>query len=333
MSAGQESTVRRYPGVLEPGEVNVLSFEVGGKLGRLDLSVGERVDNGAVLAQLDSAQFQSAVQQRSAAAEAVRVRLVQAEEDLTRSETLLERGAVTRVRRDEDRTRVQELQAELTQAEQSRVQAEEDLSDTVLTAPFDGIVSALEVDSFATVSAGQTVLSVYEATDFEVSFFVSFDVASRLVVGTPAKVRLADDPSIVLDAVVSELGERADTVSSFPVVVKLSETVALMKAGMAVEVAFEFEVPGASGFLIPISAAISEGEIPEDAGPNSVIPVPVFVFDPETSTVERRMVTFAGLRENNLVVIEGLEEGERVASKGVSFLREGMKVKLLEPED
>lgn len=329
----QASTTRRYPGVLEPGEVNVLAFEVGGKLGRVDLSVGERVDEGIILARLDSAQFESAIEQQRAALEAVGVRLNQAEEDLERSETLLARGAGTRVTRDEDRTEVRELNAELAQAEQSLVQAEEDLRDTVLTSPFDGIVSAIEVDSFATVAAGETILTVYEATDFEVSFFVSFDVASQLVVGTPARVRLADDPTIVLDGVVSELGERADTVSSFPVVVKLTETVPIIKAGMAVEVAFDFAVPGARGYLIPISAAITDGEIPQNAGPTDVHPIPIYVFDAATSTVQRRMVTFAGLRDNNLVIVDGLEEGERVASKGVSFLRDGMKVKLIERED
>ncbi|MEM7075535.1 MAG: efflux RND transporter periplasmic adaptor subunit [Pseudomonadota bacterium] len=329
----EQTTIRRYPGILEPGEVNALSFEVGGKMGRLDLSVGQRVTEGQVLARLDSAQFQSTVENRRAALDAVNVRLAQAEEDLQRSESLLERGAVTRVRRDEDRTRVRELQAERTQAEQTLREAEENLKDTVLTAPFDGIVSALDVDSFATLASGQTVLSIYEASDFEVSFFVSFDVASQLVVGTPASVRLADNPDISLAAVVSELGERADTVSSFPVVVALTDISPVMKAGMSVEVSFEFDVPGDGGFLIPTSAAITDGEIPEAAGPNSIQPVPVYVYDPETSTVQRRTVSFAGLRENSFLVVDGLEAGERVAIKGVSFLRDGMEVRLLERKE
>ena len=45
----ERSTIRRYPGVLEPGEVNILSFEVGGRLGRVTLDVGERVTEGQLL--------------------------------------------------------------------------------------------------------------------------------------------------------------------------------------------------------------------------------------------------------------------------------------------
>lgn len=325
----EESTVRRYPGVLEPGEINVLSFEVGGRMGRMSLDVGQRVISGQLLAELDVEQFQTQIENRRASVEEAQASLDQAESDLRRSQQLLDRGAATVVRRDEDRTEVLQSRARLTQVQKDLAAAQEDLADSKLYAPFDGLVDSIEVESFATVSAGQTVLSLYEQTDYEISFSVSFDVIGRLVVGTPATVRLADDPSVELAAVVSELGERAGRVSSFPVVVKLEEISPLIKAGMAVEVAFEFALPSASGHLIPISAAVPDVEVPEDAGPNAVVELEVYVFHEPTSTVKRRRVTMAGIRENQFLIIDGLQPGERVAIKGVAFLREGMEVRLL----
>ncbi len=331
--SAEETRVRRYPGVLEPGEVNVLSFKVGGRMGKLDLNVGQRVDKEQLLAELDAAQFLTSIENRQASVDEAAAELAQDEEDLERSEGLLQRGVVTKVQRDEDATAVKTSRAQLVQAQKDLTSAEEDFADSKLYAPFDAIVNAVEAESFATVSAGESVLSIYEEGDLEVSFSVNFEVVSQLVVGTPATVRLADAPDQPLAAVVSELGERAETVSSFPVVVQLQEVTPFIKPGMAVEVSFAFEVPNAEAFLIPISAAIPEGQIPEGAGPSSVLPVPVYVFDPETSTVKRRTITFAGLRGNKLLVVEGLTEGEHVATKGVSFLREGMEVKLLEPRE
>ncbi|MBO9436658.1 efflux RND transporter periplasmic adaptor subunit [Ruegeria sp. R13_0] len=332
VSDAEDVAVRRYPGVLEPSEVNLLSFEVGGRLGRLSLDVGERVAEGQLLAQLETDQFETTIDNRKAVVEEVRVTLAQAERDLARSETLLERGAVTVVRRDEDATTVAQVRAQLTQAEKDLAAAEQDLSDSKLFAPFDGIVDALEVDSFATVSSGQTVLSLYQQEEFEVSFSVSFDVVGQLVVGTPATIRLADDPSISLSGVVSELGERAGQVSSFPVVVRLKEIAPIIKAGMAVEVALEFPLLAARGHLLPMSAVIPGTEIPKDTGPNDAINLEVYVFEPETNTVQRRTVTMAGIRENSFLIIDGLSPGERVATKGVAFLRDGMEVALL-PND
>ncbi|MEM7169053.1 MAG: efflux RND transporter periplasmic adaptor subunit [Pseudomonadota bacterium] len=325
----ERTTVRRYPGVMEPGALNVLSFEVGGRMGRLSLDVGERVSKGQLLAELDSEQFETQVENRQASVEEAQVTLDQAEADLERSQKLLDRGSGTVVQRNKDRTAVAQSRARLVQAQKNLVAAEEDLSDAKLYAPFEGIIDSIEVESFATVSVGQTVLSLYEENDFEVSFSVSFDVIGKLVVGTPAVIRLADDPTIKLTAVVSELGERAGQVSSFPVVVELLETSPIIKAGMAVEVAFEFPLPAATGHLIPISAAIPDVEVPEGAGPDSIVQLEVFVFDVTTSTVQRREVTMAGLRANKFLIIDGLTPGERVAIKGVTFLREGMEVRLL----
>ena len=45
--------------------------------------------------------------------------------------------------------------------------------------------------------------------------------------------------------------------------------------------------------------------------------------------VHRREVSVGGVRENSIIIVEGLKLGERVAVAGVSFLREGQKVKLL----
>lgn len=333
VGATDDSITRKYPGVLEPAELNTLSFEVGGKLGRLNLSVGQRVTSGELLAELDSTQFAVAIENREASVVEVEARLRQLREDLARSEQLLERGAGTVVRRDQDATEVREAEAQLVQAQKDLALAQEDLSDAKLFAPFDGIINSVAVDSFATVSEGTAIAQVYEQNVYEVSFSVNFDTVAGLVVGTPATVRLADDPSIALMAVVSELGDRADTVSSFPVVVQLSEEHPLIRAGMAVEVSLEFNIPAEDGFLVPISAAVPDVDIPEVSGPTTVTPLDVFVFDPDSRTVQRRQVVMAGIRENKFLIIEGLSPGDRVASAGVSFLRDGMEVRLLESEE
>ncbi|MEM6340103.1 MAG: efflux RND transporter periplasmic adaptor subunit [Pseudomonadota bacterium] len=325
----EEVTVRRYPGVLEPSEVNLLSFEVGGRLGRIELDVGERVDAGQLLAELEPEQFETVIGSRRAAVEEVTATLALAEDDLARSQALLDSGTITVVRRDEDATAAAQARAQLTQAEKNLAAAEQDLADSKLYSPFDGIVDALEVESFATVGVGQTVLSLYQQEEYEVSFSVSFDVISRLVVGTPATVRLADDPSVSLTAVVSELGERAGQVSSFPVVVRLTEAAPIIKAGMAVEVALEFALPASRGHLLPMSAVIPGTDIPERTGPNDLISLDIYVYDPSNQSVRKRTVTMAGIRDNRFLIIDGLSPGERVATKGVAFLREGMEVSLL----
>lgn len=325
----EETMVRRYPGVLEPSEITPLSFKVAGKLATVDLQVGEAISQGELLAQLDDTAYQNTVEERRAALDEATALMEQDQNTLRRQQLLFERNVVSRVAVENAETSVRSRRAQLTQAERALSTAQENLADTKLFAPYPGLINAVEVESFQTISAGTTIVSVYQAEAFEVSFSVNFATASRLVVGTPATVRLADDPSAAFSATVTELGERADTVSSFPVVVTLTETSDFMKAGMAVEVALTFALSEATGFLLPMSAAINEGQIPPHS-PGDRVPVDVYVFDPATSTVARRTVVMGGIRENKLVVVEGLSEGERVATAGVSFLRDGMSVRLVE---
>lgn len=329
----EQSTRRRFPGVLEPTDITSISFEVAGKLENLDLQVGQRVKKDDVLAQLDDTQFQADVESQIASVAESNALLEQAEDNLKRQQKLFEERVASKVTLDNAETDVRTNKANLTKSERALDNARKDLSRTTLRAPFDGIINSVDAESFQTVSIGSKITSIYNAASYEVSFSVNFVSVSQLVVGTPAIVRLADDPAVELKAVVSELGERADSVSSYPIVVKLQQAHPLIRAGMAVEVSLEFKLPTTSGYLVPLSAAITDKNIGDDANPNTPTPLEVYVFDPETSTVKRRGVTMAGMRENQFLIIDGLQPGERVATAGVSFLREGMRVKLIEATD
>ena len=89
----------------------------------------------------------------------------------------------------------------LVQAEQSLQSSIERLQDSTLTAPFDATIASVDTQSFATVAAGTPIATIYREGQFEVSFTVNFDTVSQLVVGTSARLVLADDPSRVLPGV------------------------------------------------------------------------------------------------------------------------------------
>jgi len=326
-------SVRRFPGVLEPSSLNALSFEVAGSLLDFDLAVGQKVAAGEVIARLDPTSLELQVQSAQAGVEQAEAVANNAAATLARQEALLTSGNTTRANLENARTEAQSAAATLVQAQRSRATAEENLDNATLVAPFDGIVNSVDAAPFQTVSPGTPILSLYDPSDFTVSFSVNFDTVDRLVVGTPATVRPADRPEIMLAAVVSELGARADTVSSFPVVVSLRQTDPLLKAGMAVETALAFPLPAEQGYAVPLSVIIRDGNASGDpVGGEGVSTVGIYVYDPATGTVNRRQVTVGGIRENRIIVLDGVEPGERIASAGVQFLREGQKVKLLDEE-
>lgn len=325
----EQSVVRRYPSVLQPSSISTVSFEVAGRLQEVNLDVGQRIEKGEVLAEIDTRSLELQVESAEAALEEAQSLAKNAAEDAQRKADLLKKGVTTKAAADKSRTDAETSAARVVQAQRSLETAQENLTKAKLIAPFDGIINSVEVQSFTNITGGAAIATLYASEAFETSFSVSFDIVNRLAVGKKVKVKLADNPDIVLNGHVSELGARADTVSSFPVVVKLDETEPSIKAGMAVEISMDFAVPSGQGFTLPLSVLPFEGELDPPKNPSDPGTAQVFVYDPDTSTVNRRDVKIAGVRENAIIIVDGLSLGERVASAGVSFLREGQKVKLL----
>lgn len=98
---------------------------------------------------------------------------------------------------------------------------------------------------------------------------------------------------------------------------------------MAIEVVLEMTLSEEVGHALPVSALIVEGDWDLGDDPTKSIDGEVYIYDEDTQTVKRTTVTVIGLRENQIIVSDGLNRGDRVAVAGVAFLREGQKVKLL----
>lgn len=325
----EQSTIRKYPSVLQPASISKLSFEVAGNVMKIDLDVGQVVKKGQFLAEIDSTSLKLQIESAEAEVRKATSAAETASADYERKATLLKKGIVANITVDQSKNEAKIARESLIQSTKQLASAQENLTKAKLVAPFDGVINTVDVTSFTTVSSGVTIATMYSTEEFEASFSVNYDIASLLSVGKMATVRMANNPSVKIDALVTELGARAGAASSFPVVVKLEKISSSLKSGMALEVSMEFEIENGKGYVLPLTVLALGGKI-EKSGkgyePNHVV---VFVFDEATSTVKPRRVKMVGIRGNSLIIAEGLKLGDRVASAGVPFLRDGMVVKLL----
>ncbi len=327
------SEIRTFPSVLEPSELTNLSFEIGGTLDELDLAVGQQVKKGELISSLNPASLEIQLQDAQAGVRQAEAEHNSAVRALKRNRTLLSRGAITQVAVDEAETQELATMAQLDQARQAVASAKDNLVKASIIAPYDGVVNSVDATSFVTVSAGTPIASIYEDGKFEVSISAGYAVAAKLDVGYPARIRLADRPDLVLDATVKELGQRADLVSSFPVYLSVDDEQNEIRAGMAAEVVLELPLTQPEGFLVPLSSiATNQGgfEIDDTGFSEELF---VFVYDPESETVQQRRVSTVTSKGDLVVVTEGLEPGDQIASAGVSFLKDGQRVRLLTIED
>jgi RND family efflux transporter MFP subunit len=304
--------------------VSQLSFEISGQLKAVNLEAGQKAKLGDLLAEIDPRSLQTQVQQAAAGVEQTQAQLTNAEADLQRKEQLLKSGSGTRAALDQSNATFLTAKAQLEKARRQLELATHDLERSKLLAPFAGIIANVEVKSFAQVSAGQPIVTLYSDDRFEISFVVPAATFQSLKLGQMVDVNVADRPDLSLKGEIKELGSKAENVSAFPVVVRLENNAPGLNAGMSVEVRLEQPlIGGSSGLLVPLSVVAPEG------GKDLQGVATVYLYEAATSTVKKRKISVGGIRDNLLVVTEGLSVGDIIASAGVSYLVDGEKVKLL----
>lgn len=169
---------RSFVGQVEAAQVADLAFEAGGTLASVLVEEGAHVEQGAVMARIDTRAQTAERKAILASRAALEAQLELAKLTLTRQEALEKQGFAATQRFDEARLAVTELTARIEQTDAEIARIDVALDKAVLRAPFGGRVGARMADLGQTVGAGTPVLSLLE------------DTAPHLRVGLPADMAI-----------------------------------------------------------------------------------------------------------------------------------------------
>ncbi|MFZ1416126.1 MAG: efflux RND transporter periplasmic adaptor subunit [Defluviicoccus sp.] len=315
--------VRRFSAVIQPSDTAQLSFQVGGNVREVRVSQGDRVATGDVLAILDQAPYRLDVRAAEADLARARAYLANMRAEFERQRTLYRQGWVARVRFDNAERDYRAASSRIDYTVARLDLARRDLANTTLAAPFAGSIAIRAVDPFVEVRAGQMVFQIDAEGGLEAEFGVPETVIGEITLGMPVQVQ-TPQMAEPLAALITEIGSAAGAGTVFPVRAALTDPPPLLRPGMTAEASLTL-AHGATdvGFFVPLSA-VAPSEQPGEGF--------VFVYDPKTSTVNRRAVKTAQATRGNVVAVTGIMIGERLASAGISFLADGQRVALLAPD-
>lgn len=240
-----------------------------------------------------------------------------AQENLEAARQTLEQSAIGR---DED---IQARAAEVRGLEGRVVEANLQLSDSTLRAPYDGVIAQRFVEQGQNVRAKQPVVKFQDVEEIEISVDVpesvmAADLGSSDILQLAAEFSSA--PGRQFPVHIKEIAQRADPVTqtfSIRVAMKVPEGLNLLP-GMTASVTMTYRRAGilGGGILVPVSAIF-------EAGPGRSA---TWVLGPDQA-VSSRLVKTGGVTGGRIEIVDGLQPGDRIAVAGVSVLREGMKVR------
>jgi RND family efflux transporter MFP subunit len=322
-----------------------VSAKITGKVVEVLIEEGMRVEDGAVLARLDDTEARAQLARaraeliaaRSALGE-IRALLEQAERDYDRQRQLYERDLVAAqsldaalAQRDSQRARLLNAQERITVAEQLVHVAEVDLDNTVIRAPFAGVVVAKAAqpgEMISPISAGggftrTGIGTIVDMDSLEIQVDVNEAFINRVTPGQPVEAMLNAYPDWKIPGSVIAIIPTADRgKATVKVRIAFNLKDPRIVPDMGVRVAFLGGQPargakGPAAVLVPASAIRTEG------GQGIV-----FVY--ASDHVQRRTVTLGAESGGQRQVLSGLRDGERVVVSPPPSLRDGHAVRLAE---
>ena len=257
----------RAPGKIEPRTQVKVSADVMGKIVHLPIKEGDRVKQGQLMLQLDDTQYRSAAAQARAAKASAEARLREVESSLKvmeasyqRQKALFEQKLLSQAEWDQATTNYESARVAVATAREdiSRTTAaleaaSDNLSKCRFLAPFDGVVSALNVEQGEIVitgtmnNPGTQILVVSDLSRMLVRADVDETDVVDLKVGQKAKITVDALPDTSFPGTVTEIGNTAKRSitgtsgdqTNFEVKVVFDQDVPAVRPGMTADVEIE----------------------------------------------------------------------------------------------
>ena len=313
---------RNFSGTSKSSRESRLSFKVSGTIINLPVQIGQRLNAGDLIAEVDPASFLLQAQQAQAALVEAQANDRRAAANYERTKGLYANSNASLNDLESARAQAESASAVVRAASKALEIARLNVSYTKLTAGADCSIASLNVEVNENVASGQQVAAVSCGDEYEVTLDLPESLIGSVDEWTPVTVRFGAIPDEEFSGVVSEIAVASTAGSAaFPVVIEIIGSHPSLRSGLAADVTFKFDTEASrgGGVLLPVTAVIND--------PRGTF---VFVAEPAEAdgeaVVRRREVELGELTESGIEVLEGLAIGDRVVIAGISMIRDGQRV-------
>jgi RND family efflux transporter MFP subunit len=288
----------RLDGVVEAVNQTTVSAQTAGQVEAILYDVNDFVEKGAVLVRLKDTEPQAKVAQAEAELKSATAQLEQSKDDFARVKGLFARELASASAMDDATAKLKSAQARFEAAQAGLAQAQEQLAYTRIRAPYSGIVTQRHVEVGETAQPGKPVMSGISLEQLRVSVDVPQSVIPAVRAGNAVRVHLPRGGEITAEKLTvfpfADLGS-----NTFKVRVELPGGTKGLFPGMLVKTGFV--IGEKRELVVPKEAVVYRSEV-----------TGVYVLNGD-DRLHFRQIRVGRALDDALVVLAGLDEGERVA--------------------
>ncbi|MEM6257580.1 MAG: efflux RND transporter periplasmic adaptor subunit [Planctomycetota bacterium] len=246
---------RAFVGLVEARRSSEIGFEVGGSIVEVLVEEGQLIDQGALIARLDTARLDASLKEAVSAKNEARAQFELAELTRERVRGTSDRGAATTQEIDNAEKNYEATRAALSRADAAAASIQVEIDKAKIYSPYDAVVARRLVDEGRVFPAGEPVVLLLERTGPEVRVGVSSTYANELSPGHSLTVEIdRREYDGIVSAVLPTRDRRARDID---VVVRLDAELNGLRAGDLARVLVP-RVIESGGFWLP-RRALTEG--------------------------------------------------------------------------
>lgn len=304
-----------FSGSLDPEWQAQVAAKVDGRLEKVYVHEGDRVEKGQVLAILEQMDTDANLLSAKGSFLDAQTSLRKAETDLARYEKLYATGAVSQQVVDDYRFARDNAAAKLEAARGSLQGMESKAAGTVVTAPADGIVAKRFYQEGYYAKAGTPLFAIADISMLKTTIHIPEGQVTGVRVGNEADIALPAYPGKKLVGKITRIAPVADLPAhTFAAEVSVDNSEGLL-AGVYANVSLIGE-PREQVLTIPMHAIVMRDDQQT-----------VFVADAQ-GVVQRRVLALGYSDDKVAEVLSGLDEKDTIVVEGHNKLREGSRINL-----
>lgn len=284
-------------GTFEANRELTLQSEASGKVVKIFKKKGDFVKAGQQIAKLDDELLQ---------AELVINQLTydQSLRDLERYENLAGSDAITK-------KQLEEIQNGSKSAEAQLKMIKKRIEFTNIVAPISGYINDDQIEIGTLLAPGMPIVDLVDTDPLKLRINVSEMETTQIELGDSVTVRAGVFPNREFKGKVTFVSSKGDASLRYPVEISLMGDMEGLKTGMFGYADFQYDQP--ETILINRKSLVSGLKNPE-----------VYVI--ENGKARLKPIKIASIGQDQLVVLDGLNEGEKLITSGLINLRDGIDV-------
>lgn len=289
-----------YVGIIEEKTSVALGFPVMGTIERINVSEGQYIRRGQLLAELSQVSARSIMDGAGAT-------LQQAKDAYERLKPLYDKGSLPEIQ-------MVDIETKLHQAQSSYDLAEQNLLKCLLYAPADGVVGKKMAEAGEYAVPGTAILTILDISSVKAGFSVPENEISGITSDCKAEISVTALGNRKFEGKKIEKSVMANPIShTYPVHINLNNQGNELLPGMVCSVKLT-PGNGVRGIVVPIGIIQTTTDNQK------------FIWCDRDGVAKRTIVTTGAARGNGVEIVTGLKEGDRIVTGGYQKISEDDKI-------